>query len=103
MGDSDTNAAYKAQIASRAHRSVNSKVLTYLAEFYAKLDQLGPMAGFWADQIEAASSRGDLQPTGHFEAFTQSDFAELHAILFGVNLRNREATRKDETKRQGER
>lgn len=84
MATEDTNEEYKKQVAGRAKKCKNKHVLGYLPDFNDKLDQLGPMAGHWLDQLESNNKKGALKPTGLFAEFTSADFDELHEVLFGT-------------------
>ena len=79
----DANGEYKKQVAARAEKCKNKKVLGYMPSFNDKLDQLGDMAGHWLDQLESSSKKGAIKATGLFEGFTSADFDEMHEVLFG--------------------
>ena len=81
----DPNAALKKSIEARLKKSKNRKVQEYAKSFVEKLDQAGPMAGMWVDQVEHDFDGLAKKPEGLLKGFTADDFDDLYSVLFGVD------------------
>lgn len=79
---SDNHAA-KAKIKARAAQSRNDKVKKYIPVFLHKIDQAGPAAGMWLDELEARFKTLEQDPSGYLKGFESSDFDDLFKVIFG--------------------
>jgi hypothetical protein len=76
----DPNSAIKKQIKARARR-VSPKVRKYVGALLQKLDQSGPAAGIWLEDLE--SNFGSLPKKGLLSTFSDKDLDSLKEVLFG--------------------
>lgn len=79
-----SNEARKKAIKGRADKSRNRKVKEYVEDVLAKIDQAGPAAGAWLEDVESHFDDLARKPDGLLKGFKDADFDELHEVLFGV-------------------
>jgi hypothetical protein len=80
----DPNEKRKAEIGKRVERLGNHKVKRYVGRLLTKMDQMGPHAGIWLENLEAHWGTF-AKPEGLLGGFEAEDFATLHKALFGVS------------------
>lgn len=80
----DPNSARKKQVAKRQAKIRNQKVDKYLKnDFFPKMDQMGPMAGAWIENLESDFDSLTKEPDGLLKKFDDKDFNDLFLALFG--------------------
>lgn len=83
--EKDPNAGLKKELAERAAKSKSKKVKQYVKVLLEKVDQAGPAAGIWMEQLER--DFGKLKPEGHLKGWEESDFGELYVVLTGAGMK----------------
>lgn len=78
-----SNNARKKAIEDRAGKSKNQKVKDYTSDFLDKIDQIGPAAGAWLEDVESHFDDLVKKPDGLLKGFKDADFDELYKVLFG--------------------
>ena len=82
----DPNAARKKAVTARAKKTGNQKVTRYVEQdLFKKMDQAGPHAGAWLDDIESDFSALTDKPDGLLKSFGEKDFDDLFTALFGYD------------------
>jgi hypothetical protein len=76
------NSYIKDQILARGKKT-RPLVQQYLPHIVEKIDQMGPAAGIWLENLNSDFAK--LKPEGLMEGFTTEDFRELRRVLFGAS------------------